>query len=100
MEDSPGWCRASDAGQGFFVWSKKMKQRPGTKPKTTRDLPAGWRRKIIAMAKQGMTEQEIRREFGISNGLWYGLLRREPRFRQTIEAARSLRMSQRLGVAV
>jgi hypothetical protein len=77
-----------------------MKKRPGTKAKTTADLPAGWRRKIIKLAKQGMTEQQIRREFALSNRLWYGLLKREPRFRETIETARSLRMSQRLGVAV
>ena len=72
----------------------------GPKAKTSRDLPAGWRRMMLSLARQGQSEQDIRRQLRLSISLWYGLLRRDPKFREVVKACREARLSRRLGVAV
>ena len=72
----------------------------GPRPKTTRDLPAGWRRTILSLARQGLPEKDVRKQLGLSVNGWYGLLRRDAKFREAVQAARQARLSRRLGVAV
>lgn len=72
----------------------------GPKPKTIRDLPADWHRKILTLARQGLSEREIREHLGISITLFYALMKREPKFRNAVLVSRQERLSWRLDVAI
>jgi len=65
----------------------------GRPRKTIDDLPKNWRDKIFAYAKQGGTDGDIRAALGISPGLWYALLAREPEFWRVVRKADEIRFA-------
>lgn len=61
--------------------------------KTLSDLPEDWQGKILALAKKGGSDVEVRAKLGVSIGFWYRLLQREPQFWCVVRKADEIRFA-------
>lgn len=53
-------------------------------------LDKDWQKNILALAKEGASDVELRLELNISDDLWYRWIDEEPEFSRTIKKARML----------
>lgn len=64
----------------------------GGRPKDTptKRLSAGWKEKMLDLARGGASDVELRAELGISEDLWYRWIEEEPEFSVTIKSCKVL----------